>query len=294
MTGAFNRGAHDDQPACRDRVLSRRRFFGATALAAVGARFATPLGAQGNPHTDSGARPIPGAISPFGATVHHFPLPAPGTPLANLTEPSEITDFNGFIADTRIRGGGTGPGGQPLAYQADMGFMDGVFVANDGKHYNATWVFIWLDVYTGPVGSANLAQQIHDYNPHIEANGLFWTIAAPRNSVDVHLGAGQASLRLTTQVFDDHDLQSSLTKVYPVGFPRLAEITFDVEWGGILDRQHVLNQDMNFEGDFLLTGATIDWSARDASGVAFVSEPPRPDRVFYAVVGRERNGIYFT
>jgi hypothetical protein len=126
-----------------NRVLSRRRFFGATAAAAVGARVATPLyGAQGNPHTDAGARPIPGAISPFGVTIHHFPLPAAGTPLANLTEPSEITDFNGVIADTRIRGGGTGPGGQLLAYQADMGLMDGEFVANDGKHYNATWCFI--------------------------------------------------------------------------------------------------------------------------------------------------------
>jgi len=148
-------------------------------------------------------------------------------------------------------------------------------------------------VFTGPVGSAN-PPQIHDYNPHIEANGLFWTIRVPRDSVDVHLGAGQASLRFTTQVFDDHDLQSSLTKVYPAGFPKIAEVTFDVEWGGILDRQHLRNQDMNFEGDFLLTGATIDWSARDASGVTFVSEPPRADRVVYAVVGHERNGTYFT
>jgi hypothetical protein len=57
--------------------------------------------------------------------------------------------------------------------------------------------------------------------------------------------------------FDDHDLQRSLTKVYPAGFPKIAEVTFDVEWGGILDRQHVRNQDMNFAGDFLLTGATI-------------------------------------
>ncbi len=89
------------------------------------------------------AIPIPGGVSPFGILIHHFPLPPAGTPLSNLTEPSEITDFNGFIGDTRIRGAGTGTGfTNPLAFQTDMGFMQGEFVGEDGEHHQGTFVFI--------------------------------------------------------------------------------------------------------------------------------------------------------
>jgi hypothetical protein len=124
---------------------------------------------------------------------------------------------------------------------------------------------------------------------------LFWTIQIPRDSVDVRLGSGQASFRLTTKTFDDHDLQSSLTKIYPAGFPQIAEVTFDVEWGGVLDRQHVRNEAMNFEGDFFETGSTIEWSASNPStGFQFTSEPANPAGLVGAVMGRERSGVFFT
>jgi len=75
--------------------------------------------------------------------VHHFPLPAPGTPLNSLTEPSEITDFNGFIGDTRIRGAGIGTGfAAPLAFQTDVGFMKGEYVGEDGGLHHGTFCFI--------------------------------------------------------------------------------------------------------------------------------------------------------
>lgn len=93
--------------------------------------------------SSSEPKPIPGGVSPFGIFIHHFPLPVPGTPLDRLTEPSEITDFNGFIGDTRIRGAGMGTGfTQPLAFQTDMGFMQGEFVGEDGRHHDGTFVFI--------------------------------------------------------------------------------------------------------------------------------------------------------
>ena len=124
---------------------------------------------------------------------------------------------------------------------------------------------------------------------------MFWTIPVPRESVEVHLGAGKASFHLSTRIFDDHDLKSSLTRVFPAGFPQIAEISFEVEWSGILDREHIRNEAMNFEGDFLQTGSTIRWSALNpTSGFQFTSEPPNPARVLYAVIGRERNGVFFT
>jgi hypothetical protein len=52
-------------------------------------------------------------------------------PLANHPEPSQITDFNGFVGLNRIRGGGSGTGFPSLAFQADM-----------GKHYSGAFGFI--------------------------------------------------------------------------------------------------------------------------------------------------------
>lgn len=34
------------------------------------------------------------------------------------------------------------------------------------------------------------------------------------------------------EVFDDHDLCSSLTGTFPPEFPPEAAVTFEVEWGG--------------------------------------------------------------
>jgi hypothetical protein len=123
---------------------------------------------------------------------------------------------------------------------------------------------------------------------------LFWTIPVPHDSVAISLGSGRAAFNLTTDVFDDHDLKSSLTKVFPPGFPQIANVTFAVEWSGVLDHQHVRNEAMNFEGDFYATGSTIEWSSfNPSSGFQFTSEPANPARVIGAVIGHERSGVFF-
>jgi len=123
---------------------------------------------------------------------------------------------------------------------------------------------------------------------------LFWTIPVSHDSVSVSLGSGRASFNLTTDIFDDHDLKSSLTKVFPSGFPEIASVTFAVEWSGVFDHQHVRNEAMNFEGDFYATGSTIEWSSFNASsGFQFTSEPPNPARLIGAVIGHERSGVFF-
>lgn len=128
-----------------DRAIARRKLMKTAAgAAALGLTSSLRLPRPAFAQAGSGIpKPIPGGVSPFGIPIHHFPLPAPGTPLNRLTEPSEITDFNGFIGDTRIRGQGIGTGfSQPLAFQTDMGFMQGEFVGEDGEHHKGTFVFI--------------------------------------------------------------------------------------------------------------------------------------------------------
>jgi len=122
-------------------ALSRRQFFGGALGLAMGASLSEPLAAQ-NPHFDATPNPIPGGVSPFGVPIHHFPVTPNTTPIANITEPSQITDFNGFVGLNRIRGIGSGTGFSQLHFQADMGFMAGEYVAIDGRHYNGTFGFI--------------------------------------------------------------------------------------------------------------------------------------------------------
>jgi hypothetical protein len=100
---------------------------------------------------DNGGRPnpIPGGLAPFvpfGIFIHHNPL-NPANPLSSLNDPSQITDFNGFVGLTHIRGGGTGTNtitgaSTALAYQADMGFSQGAFIGTDGHQHEGTFAFV--------------------------------------------------------------------------------------------------------------------------------------------------------
>ena len=135
--------------------LSRRSLIRGAAGAALGAGLLRPrlTYANGDDDSEDGAclapKAIPGgvfALKPFGIFVHHNPL-NPATPLANINDPSQITDFDGFVGLTHIRGGGTGTdimsgASSPLAFQADMGFSKGKFIGIDGREHKATFAFV--------------------------------------------------------------------------------------------------------------------------------------------------------
>lgn len=156
-------------------------------------------------------------------------------------------------------------------------------------------------MYTDPAGSANLPHQIHDFNVHIDSNDVFWMIQVDDHAVEVDLDEGRARLRVRKlEVFDDHDLANSLTlglglptpPIAPV-FPVRATVSFDVQWNGILDSAQFVNNAQHFKGTFLSTGATIKWSAEE-DGFTFESETPDPTRNLISVLGREKNGVFFT
>ena len=125
-----------------------RRGFLSTAVGAAGFAAASQLSltpfAVAEKIQTAEPKPIPGGAVPFGIVVHHNPLPAvSATPLASISDPSEIGDFNGLIADTMIRGGGTGTGvAGTLAYRADMGAMQGEYIGEDGEQHQGSFVFI--------------------------------------------------------------------------------------------------------------------------------------------------------
>ncbi|HET9401047.1 MAG TPA: hypothetical protein VFO34_08855 [Candidatus Acidoferrales bacterium] len=135
--------------------FSRRTLIRGAAGTALGSALAhaTPAFA-GHEDDDSefglvAPNPIPGGVvpvKPFGIFVHHNPL-NPATPLANINDPSQITDFDGFVGLTHIRGGGTGTDTATgattrLAFQADMGFSQGKFIGTDGREHRGTLAFV--------------------------------------------------------------------------------------------------------------------------------------------------------
>jgi hypothetical protein len=162
-------------------------------------------------------------------------------------------------------------------------------------------------LYTGPVGSANLPQQIHDYNVHIDSNDVFWMIPVEHDAVKVDFDQARARLRVNNlRVFDDHDVGNSLTLglglpgglgfPYPAiapAAPVRATVSFDVEWNGFVDKAQINNSAQSFKGSFFSTNTTIKWSA-EQTGFRFESETPDPGRNLISVLGREQNGVFFS
>jgi hypothetical protein len=139
------------------RRVSRRNLIRGAAGTMVGASLLVPKPAFAD-RDDEGestgcnlANPIPGGVvpfKPFGVPVHHNPLsPANQHAVGNISDPSQITDFDGFVGLTHIRGGGTGTdtdtgATSTLAFQADMGFAKGRFIGVDGRQHRGTFAFV--------------------------------------------------------------------------------------------------------------------------------------------------------
>jgi hypothetical protein len=136
--------------------VSRRHLIHRAAGTALGAGLLLPkLGFADDAEGDSeraagvGPNPIPGGVkglSPFGIFIHHNPL-NPQVALADIHDPSQITDFDGFVGLTHIRGRGTGidtmTGARTsLTFQADMGFSQGKFIGTDGQQHRGTFAFV--------------------------------------------------------------------------------------------------------------------------------------------------------
>lgn len=131
--------------------MSRRAFLGSAALAggaALTAETWMPIVAKADADRVATVlpRPIGIGVRPFGIPIHHFP-PDPLLGPAAINEPSQITDFNGMVGICRVTGAGTGTNLESGAttrytYQVDNGFMDGLYVGEDGRHHHGTFAFV--------------------------------------------------------------------------------------------------------------------------------------------------------
>ena len=133
------------------RPITRRAFLGSAALAGGAAASAGALLPQLAKADFDGVatvfpRPIGIGVAPFGIPIHHFP-PVPVFGPASINEPSQITDFNGMVGICRVTGAGTGTDlasstTSRLTFQVDNGFMDGLYVGEDGHTHHGTFAFV--------------------------------------------------------------------------------------------------------------------------------------------------------
>jgi hypothetical protein len=122
------------------RAISRRQVIlsaaGGSALVAGAGLLAPRLAFADRVTSGVAPTPIVGTIAP-GAPFHiKFP---------NTDEISAIGNFNGFVGAVELQGTGTGAQGgtsETLLFDADMRFMQGVYVGVDGNTHQGTFGFV--------------------------------------------------------------------------------------------------------------------------------------------------------
>ena len=129
---------------------------------------------------------------------------------------------------------------------------------------------------------------MNDFNPGIEASGLFWTTAVADNTVDVHPGAGTAHFALSDYPTRDfHNIGNAVTG----GPSDPAVVSFEMVWSG--NGTSVVQTDSStFTFDSVLSSVAVEWSAQKV-GWRFQSDPASTSQSEFAAVGYEKNGVFF-
>jgi hypothetical protein len=141
------------------------------------------------------------------------------------------------------------------------------------------------------VGSVDpeFKNQIHDLNPEIAANGLFWTVPVPDEAVQVDLAAGTAAMHVREyDVVDSYNVPNGLTG----GPTEPATVTFDVYWSDPTAVLQLADAAEQVAGTFLDVAAALEFSAQTAD-FAFVSDAAATSQSVSARIGYEANGAFF-
>jgi hypothetical protein len=140
----------------------------------------------------------------------------------------------------------------------------------------------------------------HSYDPGITPNGFFWTTPIPEDSVEVHLGKGEATLDVTdVSVFDAFTVPNSLNSAHPLGIVPSTINSLRIHWSGVTRRVQFEDPDPDglFFGYFLENAATIEVVATTPPspgkhGFRFVSTATTSSN--FAQVGHDHNGSFFS
>jgi len=133
--------------------------------------------------------------------------------------------------------------------------------------------------------------QIHDFNPGIEQNGLFWTAILPASAVQVDLNAGTATLEAHDLHMKDYgDLENSITGY--AGQPVPSVVSFKVEWTATGGVNNWNNAAQKFRGRFREAVAQMEYKIRTVD-FDIESAPLADSTTAAAELGEESNGSFY-
>jgi hypothetical protein len=105
--------------------------------------------------------------------------------------------------------------------------------------------------------------------------------------VDVDLHNATARLNVKNLELEDY---FNVVNALLDGPSAEATASFDIRWEGEIDRFTVHDPDVDFEGRFIQTSATVEWSGTNENGDSFTST--FSGDTAFAAIGRERNGVF--
>jgi len=133
--------------------------------------------------------------------------------------------------------------------------------------------------------------QIHDFNPGIRSDGLFWTIVLDPEAVGVDLADGTATLEVEDLHIKDYgNLENGITG--DGGPPVPAVVSFKVQWTAAGAVNHFDNAAQKYRGDFRYGTAQIEYRIRTGN-FDIVSAPLADSTTIAAQLGQESNGSFY-
>jgi hypothetical protein len=113
----------------------------------------------------------------------------------------------------------------------------------------------------------------------------------PKDSVDVQFGAGTARMSMTDLALQDYfTIPNALFRfMNPASVD--ATCSFDIHWSGPVTSRGTVTGPPGSTGQLVMSQATMTWSASNAQGFSFQSDPSPTTSVF-AQLGHVRNGVF--
>jgi hypothetical protein len=127
---------------------------------------------------------------------------------------------------------------------------------------------------------------------------LFWTVPLQRDRKDqrqdgvtVDLDKGKARMTATDlHVRDFFNIPNALFRFQSPASVR-ATVSFDIRWLGPATGRSAVTSPPGSSGQLFMSPVTMRWSARNALGFRFKSDPSGTTS-FFGQLGRVRNGIF--
>ncbi len=133
------------------------------------------------------------------------------------------------------------------------------------------------------------AQKIHDINPGIAHNGLFWTVPMSDSSLTLSPDGLSASVSLRDfPVEDQPKFGADTLPTYA------ARITLDMSWQAHGALMGVSDPTHKFRLQFRLATARIAMRITvPETGFMFISDPAETSETIFAMLGTDQNGLFF-